>query len=238
MPQLVILAGGLGTRVRHLTGDKPKALITVNGVAFADHQLAWVAAQSVTEVVYCIGHHGDAIRLFAGDGTRWGLDVTYLEDGPRLLGTGGALRQGIELGVIRSPFLVLYGDAFLPISYAPVLRAFQESDVPVLMTVFRNADAWGASNAMYENGMVRLYDKRPEAKEAGMEHIDYGLSVVSADVLVEKIPTGERADLSDVCHELSLEGRLAGYEVAQRFFEVGSPEGLADLEAYLERRTR
>lgn len=233
--QCVILAGGLGTRVRHLTGELPKALIPVNGTPFADLQLRWLRNQGVAEVVYCIGYKSDAIRGFVGDGSEWGLEVTYAEDGPRLLGTAGALRQALESGLLRDRFLILYGDAFLPVAYAPVVAAFEESGLPALMTVFRNEDAWGPSNVVFAADRVVLHDKRPEAKRPDMVHIDYGLSVLCAGPLEEMVAPGEVADLSDVFRELSVRGLLAGYEVDQRFYEVGSPAGICDLEDYLRR---
>jgi N-acetyl-alpha-D-muramate 1-phosphate uridylyltransferase len=233
--QCVILAGGLGTRVRHLTGELPKALIPVNGTPFADLQLQWLRDQGVGEVVYCIGHKSDAIRGFVGDGSRWGLRVGYAEDGPRLLGTGGALRQALESGAVRDRFLVLYGDAFLPVAYAPVVEAFEKSGLPALMIVFRNEDAWGPSNVVFADNRVLLHDKRPESKRPDMVHIDYGLSVLTAEPVTSMIAPGQVADLSDVFRGLSTQGLLAGFEVDQRFYEVGSPGGILDLEDYLNR---
>ena len=236
--QCVILAGGLGTRVRHLTGELPKALLPVNGAPFTDLQLQRLAAQGVREVVYCVGHGGDAIRSFVGDGSRWDLKVTYVEDGPRLLGTAGALRQGLSQGVIQDRFFTLYGDAFLPISFAPVVDAFERSGLPALMTVFRNEDAWGPSNVVFAGGRVQLHDKRPEAKSVDMRYIDYGLSILTAEPLETMVADGTVADLSDVFRELSVQGRLAGFEVDERFYEVGSPAGVADLEEYLRRNVQ
>jgi NDP-sugar pyrophosphorylase family protein len=234
--QCVILAGGLGSRVRHLTGDLPKALLPVNGTPFTDLQLQWLRNQGIGDVVYCIGHGGDALRSFVGDGSNWDLKVSHIEDGPRLLGTAGALRQGLTRGVIQERFFTLYGDAFLPISYAPVATAFERSGLPALMTVFRNEDAWGPSNVVFADGRVQLHDKRPEAKRPDMFHIDYGLSILTAGPLEAMVADGAVADLSDVFRELSLQGRLAGYEVDQRFYEVGSEAGLSDLEAHLASR--
>lgn len=231
--QCVILAGGLGTRVRHLTGGLPKALVPVNGEPFASHQLHWLAQQGIKEVVYSIGHRGDAIRGFVRDGAEWGLRVAYLEDGPTLLGTAGALRRGLVLGAIDDTFLVLYGDAFLPVAYDPVVAAFERSRSPALMTVFRNEDAWGPSNVVFSEGRVHLHDKRPEAKRPDMHYIDYGLSVFTAAPVEEYVAPGDAADLSDVFRKLSVEGLLAGFEVDQRFYEVGSAAGIADLEAHL-----
>jgi NDP-sugar pyrophosphorylase family protein len=219
--------------MRHVAGNLPKALIPVNGVPFASHQLSWLAGQGVNEVLYSIGHRGEMIRSYVGDGDRWGVRARYLEDGPTLLGTGGAIRKGLEEGLVESPFITLYGDSFLPIPYRPVLEAFSAGGLPALMTVYRNADAWVSSNTIYADGMVRLYDKRPEHKSPGMVHIDYGLSVLTAGPLEEMVEPGRPADLSDVFHLLSMAGRLAGHEVTQRFFEIGSPTGLADLERHL-----
>lgn len=233
--QCVILAGGLGTRVRHLTGELPKALIPVNGTPFAELQLQWLRNQGVGEVVYCIGHKSDAVRGFVGDGSAWGLQVTYAEDGPRLLGTAGALRQALDSGAIRDEFLILYGDAFLPVAYPAVVDAFEKSELPALMTVFRNEDAWGPSNVVFADDRVVLHDKRPEAKRSDMLHIDYGLSIMSAGPVEAMVRPGEVADLSDIFRELSVQGLLAGYEVDQRFYEVGSPGGIRDLEDYLSR---
>jgi N-acetyl-alpha-D-muramate 1-phosphate uridylyltransferase len=233
--QCVILAGGLGTRVRHLTGDLPKALLPVGGTPFTDLQLRRLRTQGVSEVVYCIGHGGDAIRSVVGDGSDWDLKVAYVEDGPRLLGTAGALRQGLSRGIIQERFFTLYGDAFLPVAYAPVVNAFEQSGLPALMTVFRNEDSWGPSNVVFAGGRVQVHDKRPEAKRPDMLYIDYGLSILTAGPLEAMVADGDVADLSDVFRDLSLQGRLAGYEVDQRFYEVGSPAGVADLEEYLRR---
>ncbi|HEV3363457.1 MAG TPA: sugar phosphate nucleotidyltransferase [Acidimicrobiia bacterium] len=233
--QCVILAGGLGTRVRHLARELPKALIPINGTPFADLQLQWLREQGVAEVVYCVGHKSDAIRNFVGDGSGWSVHVTYVEDGPRLLGTAGALRHGLDLGVIREPFITLYGDAFLPVPYPPVVAAFDRSGLPALMTVFRNEDAWGPSNVVFAGDRVQLHDKRPEAKRPDMRYIDYGLSVLTAGPIEGMVAAGEVADLSDVFRELSLRGLLAGYEVDRRFYEVGSAAGIRDLEGYLRR---
>jgi NDP-sugar pyrophosphorylase family protein len=234
--QVVVLAGGLGTRMRSLTGDRPKALVEVAGRPFVDHQLAWLAQEGVREVVLCVGYRGDLLREFVDDGGRWGLEVAYVDEGSDLRGTGGALRLAHEAGALAASFAVLYGDSYLPIALPPVWAAFRASGLPALMTVFRNRDRWDASNARYADGRVTLYSKRGDPA-TGLEWIDYGLSVLSASVVAERISPGGSTDLADVFHDLSRAGHLAGYEVAERFYEVGSPEGLRELEAYLAGRS-
>ena len=234
MTPCVILAGGLGTRIRAVAADVPKVLVPVLGQPFVHHQLSWLASQGVTSVVLSIGHKGAAVRHYVGDGGRWGISVTYVDEGEDLRGTGGALRLALAQGVLPERFLLLYGDSYLPVDIAPVEEAYERSGLPALMTVYRNEDRWDRTNASYEGGRVVLYQKHhPDPERAGLRFLDYGLSMLGHDVVDEMVPPDQVCDLADVFHRLSVEGRLAGYEMTQRFFEVGSPEGLRDLEAHL-----
>ncbi|MGH9180067.1 MAG: NTP transferase domain-containing protein [Acidimicrobiales bacterium] len=230
----MILAGGLGTRMQAISGDRPKALIPVAGRPFVHHQLAWLADQGVPSVVFCIGHLGQAIRDVVGDGSAWGLAVTYVDEGDRLRGTAGALRLALEQGSLPPAFMVLYGDSYLPLALVPVLDAFERSGAPALMTVFRNEGRWERSNARVRDGRVVLYDKgHPDPAAGGLEFVDYGLSVLRREVVEGGVAAGATADLADLYHRLSLDGLLAAHEVAERFYEVGSPDGLRDLEDHL-----
>jgi len=229
--QCVILAGGLGTRMRPMTELCPKTLLPVQGKPFAHHQMHWLAAQGVTEVVYSIGHQGDRIRQYWAF-EPWPVEsIEFVDEGETLRGTGGALKLAFEQGVLRDSFFVLYGDSFLPVSFAPVWDEFERSRMPALMTVLRNEGRWDRSNAAYQDGRVTRYDKKGGP---GMQFIDYGLSAVRRDLL--KGITVEVFDLAAVFGELSERGQLAGFEVHERFYEIGSPQGLRDLEEYLEAR--
>ncbi|HZY83452.1 MAG TPA: sugar phosphate nucleotidyltransferase [Gemmataceae bacterium] len=232
--QCVILAGGLGTRMRPHTEKAPKTLLPVGDVPFAHFQLNWLARHGVTEVVYCIGHLGEQVRDFVGDGSRWGLAADYVEDGPELAGTAGALRRAFDAGALHDWFLVLYGDSFLPFDFRRLTHAFLEQTRPALMTVYRNQGRWEAGNVRYASGVVRLYQKARKGEQplSGMDYIDYGVSAFRREVIAESVGRGEKKDLSDVCHRLSVEGQLAGMEVAERFYEIGSPAGMQDFEAW------
>jgi NDP-sugar pyrophosphorylase family protein len=223
--------------MRPLTETIPKALIPVAGRPFVDHQLGWLAAHGVTDVVLSVGYLGEAIRAHVGDGSRYGLAVRVVDEGTNLRGTAGAVRLALDEGVLEERFLLTYGDSFLPIDFAAVFRAFVASGAPAFMTVFRNQGRWDTSNVILEGGMVTLYDKQRRTRPAqDFAFIDYGLSALARRTVAAEIPPGQKADLADLFHALSLRGQLAGYESPERFYEIGSPAGLADFAEWLRTR--
>ena len=233
MPPLALLAGGLATRLGEITKKVPKAMLTVAGEPFIAHQLRLMHRERVPRVVICAGYLAEQIEAYVGDGSRFGIPVTYSIDGPKLLGTGGALRAALpDLG---DEFLVIYGDSWLDTPYGPVVEAFRKSGQPALMTVFRNEGQWDTSNVWFEDGRIRLYDKRERLPQ--MRYIDWGLGLMRAEVLAER-PANEPFDLGDVYSDLSRQGRLAGYEIATRFYEIGSAEGLKETDALLRTQRR
>jgi NDP-sugar pyrophosphorylase family protein len=228
---VAILAGGQASRLLPITQAIPKALIKVANEPFIDHQLRLLRRNGIGRVVLCVQHLGEMVRDFVGDGDRFGLEIAYSFDGETLLGTGGALRRAMPL--LGPTFFVLYGDSYLDIQYQEVLRAFGRSRAPALMTVFRNEGRWDKSNAIFDGSRVTRYDKKALVPE--MKYIDYGLSVLSDAVLSER-PVGVPFDLAEVYSVLAADGKLAGHEVNSRFFEIGSPAGLAEIDAYLRGR--
>ena len=228
--QCLILAGGQATRMRPITDAIPKAMIPVAGRPFVDHQLAHLAAHGVTDVVLSIGYRGDAIRRHVGDGERFGVRVAYVDEGDDPRGTAGAVRLALDQGALEEAFLLTYGDSFLPVDFRRVFGAFRASGKPALMTVFRNEGRWDASNVIFEAGMVKLYDKRRLTRPAEeFTYIDYGLAALERRVVADEVPAGARADLAELYFNLSRRGDLAGMEVHERFYEIGSPAGLADF---------
>jgi N-acetyl-alpha-D-muramate 1-phosphate uridylyltransferase len=228
---VAILAGGLATRLHPITVTIPKALVEVAGQPFIRRQLDYLRAQGVSRVVLCVGFLGEQIEAVIGDGSLCGLSVAYSQDWPMLMGTGGALKQALPL--LDSEFMVLYGDSYLPVDFSAVERAFLASGKPALMTVQRNEDRWDKSNVLFRDGAIVEYNK--SAPKPDMQHIDYGLGAISAQVLKDENTTGP-FDLADVYHRLSLSGQLAGYEVHERFYEIGSHKGLAEAADYFRGR--
>lgn len=225
---VAILAGGRATRLGALSADLPKALVPVAGRPFVDHQLELLQRNGVRQVVLCVGHLGEQVVSHVGDGERFGLQVRYSFDGERLLGTGGALRRALPL--LDQVCIVIYGDSYLDIAYGEILDYFQAQPAPALMTVFRNGGRWDQSNVHFEAGRVVRYDKRNP--DPSMAYIDYGASVFRSKV-IESIPPDEAVDLGDLTYKLAAAGQLAGYEVEQRFYEVGSLRGIQETEQYL-----
>jgi NDP-sugar pyrophosphorylase family protein len=227
MLPITILAGGLANRLRPITKKIPKALVDVAGEPFICRQLKYLHAQGIRRVVLCIGYLGEMIQAVVGDGSRFGLDVSYSLDGPILLGTGGTIKQALPL--LGEQFFVLYGDSFLPIDFGAVEQAFLESKKAALMTVLENGDRWDKSNVLFREGELLEYNKHAPRPE--MAFIDYGLGMLTNRVL-EIYPAGHVLDLAEVYHALSLKGQLAGYEVHERFYEIGSHSGLKEAETY------
>ncbi len=231
LPPVAILAGGLATRLLPLTREIPKSLVTVAGKPFIDHQLRLLHREGVSDVVLCVGHFGEQIRDFVGSGSKFGLNVQYAFDGPGLLGTGGALKRALAL--LGDTFMVLYGDSFLDIPFAPVFEAFRSAGTLGLITVYRNQGRYDRSNVVFSDGMVRTYDKHRQTAE--MDYIDYGLGVLMAEAFA---PLSDKVqlDLGDVYSYLSRQRQLAGFEVHRRFYEIGSPEGLRETARYIATR--
>jgi NDP-sugar pyrophosphorylase family protein len=225
---VAILAGGLATRLRPVTKKIPKALIEINGEPFLAHQLRLLRAAGIRRVTLCVGYLGEMVEAWAGDGSRFGIELTYSPDGPELRGTAGAVAQALPL--LGDNFFVLYGDSYLPCDYAAVQQAFERSGQPALMTVYPNQGQWDSSNVEFRDGRIVAYDKKN--RTPAMRYIDYGLGVFHRSAFAA-IPDRGAHDLADLYQNLLKRGELAGLEVPQRFYEIGSFAGIQELSEYL-----
>ncbi len=224
---VAILAGGLATRLRPITEKIPKSLVPVAGRPILAHQLEMLNARGIRHAVLCIGFLGEMIQREFGN-EAFGVKLDYSFDGEKLLGTGGAIRRALpKLG---EEFFILYGDSYLPIEYGPVADYFHRSGKPGLMTVYRNEGKFDTSNVVFRNGEIIVYDKKSQLPE--MQYIDYGLSLFKSQAFDGRAED-QAFDLADVMRGLVSQRQLAGYEVPERFYEMGSPGGLAELEALL-----
>jgi NDP-sugar pyrophosphorylase family protein len=240
---VAVLAGGLATRLGPVTSTIPKSLVDVAGRPFAEHQIQLLARHGLTDIVFLVGHLGDMIRDALGDGSRLGVRLRYVFDGPVACGTGGAIRRALpELG---EAFFVLYGDSYLECDYEAIERVFAASGKPGLMTVCRNDDQWDRSNVLLEDGRIIRYDKLATSAKAAaaggktpeMRHIDYGLGAFKASAFAGRPAVNDRPfDLALVYQDLLARDELASFEVPTRFYEIGSPSGLAETRDYITQR--
>ena len=241
LPTVAILAGGLATRLRPITETVPKSLLEVNGEPFAVHQLRLLQSKGIRRVVFCVGHLGELIQRAIGDGAALGLQVDYSFDGPALLGTAGAVRNALPM--LGGSFFVMYGDSYLPCDYAAMARKFESSStrssgVLGMMTVFRNEGKWDTSNVEFEGGGVEegkilAYSKTNRTPR--MHYIDYGLGVFRREAF-QDFPAGKPCDLAELYADLLRRKQLAAFEVKERFYEIGSPEGLRETAEFLAAR--
>ncbi len=223
--QLVILAGGRATRLKEHAHQRPKALMEVGGKPFLHHLLAYAKRQGVEEVVLCIGHLGEQIRDDAGDGSEWGLRILYSDEGPDLLGTGGAIKKALPL--LKDEFLVQYADAYLPTNYMAAKKAFDASGLEAQMCVFENHGTLDESNVELDSAKRKvIYYGKPK-KGQTLSFIDCGLLAYKRKVF-EKYPE-ERFDLTVLNAGLAPQGRLGARVVSERFWEIGRPESLHDM---------
>ena len=225
---VVILTGGLATRLYPATLKIPKSLIEVAGKPFIFHQLALLKEQGVGNVILCVGKFGEMIQDYVGDGHEWGLKVQYTFDGETLLGTGGAIKKASPL--LPEVFFVLYGDSYLDVDLKPILERFESEGKPSLMTVYHNNNKWDRSNILFKNGRIVKYDKKNVIPE--MEHLDYGINILRKSVFNDW-PDGTPFDLSEVFTKFIEKGEVSAFEVFKRFYEIGSIQGIKETEEYL-----
>jgi NDP-sugar pyrophosphorylase family protein len=226
LPTICILAGGLGTRLGEHVKFTPKPLVEIAGEPFLFHQLRLLAAHGAARAVICVGYLGERIVETIGE-SRFGISISYSHDGPEPIGTLSAVRKAAPL--LGERFLVLYGDTYLRIDYRAASSAWERSGWRALMTVLKNSDQWDRSNAEFEGERVVAYDKRHPTPR--MRWVDYGLGGLERSTLNRVGP--EFNDLADLYHVLAERGELFGYAATERFYEIGTPEALAETRAFL-----
>jgi len=226
--QAVILAGGLGTRLRPLTDSMPKCMVPVLGRPFLAYQLEYLTRHGIRDIILCVGHLGDVIEEHFGDGRLFGVTIRYGREGDRLLGTAGAIKN-VE-PFLEDVFFVTYGDSYTVVDFAKIMDYFKSRGRLGLMVVLKNEDRWGRSNVVVDGEVVRVYDK--QRPHPGMRYIDFGVSLFHREAFRD-IPAGEPVDLNDVNQRLIAQQQLLAYETHDRFYEIGSVAGLREFETLL-----
>ena len=228
---VLILCGGLATRLQPITKTIPKSLVMVNNKPMLQYQLDMLQKQGIRHVVLCVGYLGEMIQDTFGDKYR-DILLEYSFDGTKLMGTGGAIKKAYSK--LSDTFFVLYGDSYLPVEYKPILEYFHTTNKEGLMTLFKNNNLYDISNVVFKDNQIICYDKKN--KIIDMDYIDYGLSIFNVSVF-KTYPADCSFDLSQVMVNLVNNKQLAGYEVFNRFYEMGSINGLNELELYLKNQS-
>jgi N-acetyl-alpha-D-muramate 1-phosphate uridylyltransferase len=228
--QIAILAGGLATRLKPLTDKIPKSLVQIKGKTFLEYQLDFLKAGGVTDVLLCIGHLGELIEEKFSDGRKYGVRLKYSREGDTLLGTAGALKKAGSL--LEDEFFVMYGDSYLFLDFTNIMCYFKNQNKLALMTVYKNRGLYDKSNTYIEGNLVRRYSKQD--KTGAMVYIDYGANILRKEVL-NLVPSDQPYPLEDLFPVLIKQNELLAYEVKERFYEIGSPDGLAEFRKYTTR---
>lgn len=233
--QIVILAGGLGTRIQSIAGNIPKSLIPVAGKPFIEHQIDLLKQNCITNLLLCVGFLADQIEAHLGDGKNFGINIKYSrENGDRLLGTGGALVNALPL--LDDAFLLLYGDSYLPVHYQDIISNFKQQSATAMMCVYRNLGLLDKSNVRTEGDYVSFYSKTANPSE--VDYIDYGLIAFKRNVIENYIQHPMPLDLQSILQDQVSRKRLHAYVVTERFYEIGKVQGFRDFELYLGSKSR
>jgi len=226
--QVAILAGGLATRLRPLTEKTPKSMVMIQGRPFLEYQLDFLRKGGVTSVVLCIGYLAEQIEHYFGDGRKFGMNIAYSYEGKQLLGTAGALKEAEKL--LEDPFFTMYGDSYLSLDFADAMSYFKSQNKLALMSVYKNCDRYERSNTVVEGVLVKKFSKKEKTKDT--VYIEYGANIFRKAAL-ELIPEGLPYSLEELFPELIRRKELLAYEVKERFYQIGSLEGLEEFKRYV-----
>jgi NDP-sugar pyrophosphorylase family protein len=226
---VAILAGGLATRLRPISESIPKSMIEINNKPFIDWQLSLLSRRGITKVILCLSYKSQSIQKYVGDGSKFNLNVEYSFDGADQLGTGGAIKNALDL--LGDKFMVLYGDSFLELDYLQAQKSFETCGKSAMMTIYENKNLFEKSNVKVKSLSSISYSK--DKIDLENNYVDFGLTFFESTVF-RSDKYKSKFELSDLCRDLSVNNQLAGFEVYNRFFEVGSFEGINDLANYLK----
>lgn len=205
-------------------------MLLFNGKPFLQHQLEFLSQNGITDIVLCLGHLSQSIMQYFGTGHKFGVNIKYSID-EKLLGTAGALKKAAPL--LKNYFFTIYGDSYVFIDFKKISDFFLQHNRLALMTVFDNHDKYDTSNAEITSNLVTNYSKTGKTGE--MHFIDYGVNLFRKEVL-ELIPDNQPFPLENVFQQLIKNRHLLAYPVAQRFYEIGSLQGIREFRQFMEQK--
>ncbi len=218
----VILAGGLGTRLRPLTLTTPKALVDVQGKTMTEHLFDLFKRHGITEVVMTVGYLKEKIKEYYGNGSKFGMKISYVdEDEP--LGTAGALRKIKHL--LTEPFIVTNGDELKDINIDDMLKLHRKEKVygTIALTKVDDPSMYGV--ARLEENKIKEFVEKPKKEEAPSNLINSGFYILEPEI-IDRIPEGFAMFEKDIFPFLAKEGKLVGFSFDGQWFDTGSFERL------------
>ena len=226
--QIVILCGGLATRLGDLAKNTPKSMIQIKDKPFLEYQIENVKKHSITDIVLCVGHLSEQIEDYFGSGEKLGVNINYSYDKDKPLGPIGALKNAETL--LQDPFFIMYGDSYIFVDFKKVYTYFSKQDKLALMTIYQNFDKFDSSNIITNHKLVTKYGGE-KTKET--TYIDYGVSLLKKKIL-EDIPADTFYSTNDLFSKLVRQKELLAYEIKKRFYHIGTPEALEEFKKYVE----
>lgn len=225
--QAVILAGGLGTRLRPLTLDRPKPMVLINGKPFLEYLISLLRENGIREVVLLLGYLPDKITEYFGDGQKFGLKILYsitpVEDD-----TGTRLKKAEVM--LDERFLLLYSDNYLPLRLQDVVNFYEKKNTSALATVYSNKDGMTKNNMLVDNdGYVVKYDK--SRTDPDLNGVEAGFFILDKKVLA-LAPEGDFNFEKAILTKLVADKQLAGYVTGQRYYSIGSIERIPVTEDF------
>ncbi len=222
---VIILAGGLGSRLGSLTKNNPKSLIKINKIPFIIIQLKKVDKCGFRNVILCLSHYSDQI-IEKISKHEFKLDIIFSFDGKIRLGTGGAVKNAIKKKCSNF-FFVVYGDVFFNLKFNEILKIFlkEKKKIDSLMVVFKSKLHYEEGNVTFKKNSMIKYDKFN--KISNMEFIDYGVSIFKRSTFLNE--KKKIFDLATVQKKLSNKKKLIGYISKYQSYEIGSYTGIKQV---------
>ena len=239
-PSAVILAGGLGTRLRSAFSTGPKSLAPVNGRPFLDYLLSWLRAEGVEEVILCVGYKRSLIEQHVEGGRKWGLRVSYsIEE--ELLGTGGAIKNAEAL-ISGTRVFVLNGDTLLEVSLCEMLDFHRRKRARATLAVTRasNERRYGGLELDKKGRIVKFSEKggrsASDGSGNGEANINGGVYLIERETLRQIPPNTVVSFEKEVLPDLVSSGTVFGFRTSGYFLDIGVPDDFERAQIELPER--
>lgn len=227
--QIVIICGGLATRLGNLAKKTPKSMMDINGKPFIEHQIEMLKKQNIKNIVLCTGHLSEKIESYLGDGKNFGVDIKYSYDGGKRLGPMGAVKNAES--ILEKDFFIMYGDSYIFVDFNKVYDFYKENNELVCMVVYKNKNKYDKSNLIVENN--RVIGHKDLKVEGKIEYIDYGTSILNKKSL-DFIPKDSFFSTEDFFKKMIKKNQLLAYEIKKRFYHIGNPKALEEFRNFVK----